>query len=400
MSTETSYSWLRKIPKEALTLHEGPLAGHPPEFNIQHLAKELSVLLSKNISLADETLDTRDFASLKEGFSENSHLLPFKIAPLKGLAFLLLPQEAVNLLLRKELPQELHSSIDRDLFAAFKDYLIAETLVAFQKTFPDKNLVPQFAEEAEFPEEDMLTKEIHFKVDEQGFPVRLLITQELLKSWKERYQKREASPGILNEAFVTLHLEAGRVSLKREEFKSLEAGDYVVLDSCQLSPGDNKGRVLLTLHGKPIFRAKIKEGQLKILEYPFLYEDRNPMAKDSVHDEELDDETEEYLDEDETDEELDEAGSHAPAAAGKTVQPKPQENPVKADEIPLDIVVEIGKFKITVQKLSELKPGQVLDLGFNPQDGVDLVINGHLVAKGELLKVGETLGVRILDIAR
>lgn len=405
MSTETSYSWLRQLPKEVLTLNQAPLFGYPPEYDLSLMAKELSQALGAQIDISDSTIDTRDLSHLKEGFHENTLLLPFKIAPLRGVAFILVPQEALHSLIKKELPVDFHKAIDKELVSAYQDFTIAHAIQAFQKSFPDKTLIPQFAQESTLPEESMLSKEISLKIEGVRFPARLLITQELLKSWKEKFQKRAQPAGVLNELYVNIHLEAGRVSLTREEFKSLEVGDYLVLDSCQLTPGENKGRVLLTLEKRPIFRAKIKDGQLKILEYPFLYEDRTPMAKDSQHDEELeDDQTDEYIEEEE-EEEIEEGevdspeNASTPNAQSQKIAPPSAQAPIKTEEIPLDIVVEVGKFKITVQKLSELKPGQVLDLGFNPDDGVDLVLNGHLVAKGELLKVGDTLGVRILDIA-
>jgi flagellar motor switch protein FliN len=46
----------------------------------------------------------------------------------------------------------------------------------------------------------------------------------------------------------------------------------------------------------------------------------------------------------------------------------------------------------------ELQPGNMLEVDLHPENGVDLVVNGKRIGKGELLRVGETLGVRILDI--
>ena len=129
------------------------------------------------------------------------------------------------------------------------------------------------------------------------------------------------------------------------------------------------------------------------------------MAKDPTHDEELEEEYTEELSEEEytEDEEGLEEGSAPAQGENKPGEAKPapvkEVKPVKADEVPLDVVVEVGHFKITVQKLSELKPGDILDLNFRPEEGVQLVANGHYIAKGELLKIGDLIGVRILDIA-
>ena len=53
---------------------------------------------------------------------------------------------------------------------------------------------------------------------------------------------------------------------------------------------------------------------------------------------------------------------------------------------------------MSIQKLMELEPGNTLELDIHPESGVDLVVNGRRIGKGELLRIGDHLGVRILDI--
>jgi type III secretion system YscQ/HrcQ family protein len=111
----------------------------------------------------------------------------------------------------------------------------------------------------------------------------------------------------------------------------------------------------------------------------------------SFDDQEFDDST--PLEEEETEPQAEEesAPKSTKAALEKT-------QPVSPSEIPMSVVVEVGRIKMNMKKLMELQPGNVIDLDVNPEDGIDLTINGRCVAKAELLRVGETLGVRILDI--
>jgi flagellar motor switch protein FliN/FliY len=53
-----------------------------------------------------------------------------------------------------------------------------------------------------------------------------------------------------------------------------------------------------------------------------------------------------------------------------------------------------------LNKLLHLEPGMMIDLLMRPEQGVDITIDGTKVAQGELLKLGETMGLRILDITR
>lgn len=67
-------------------------------------------------------------------------------------------------------------------------------------------------------------------------------------------------------------------------------------------------------------------------------------------------------------------------------------------EVPLNVVVEVGRVQMNVEKLLALEPGNLLELNIHPEQGVDLVINSKKVGKGELIRIGDNLGVRILEI--
>lgn len=71
---------------------------------------------------------------------------------------------------------------------------------------------------------------------------------------------------------------------------------------------------------------------------------------------------------------------------------------LSTEEIPLTIIVEVDRIQMPIKKLLELQPGNVLELAAKPESAVSLVINGKCVGKGELLRVGDTLGVRIIDL--
>ncbi|HRD55405.1 MAG TPA: FliM/FliN family flagellar motor switch protein, partial [Parachlamydiaceae bacterium] len=84
-----------------------------------------------------------------------------------------------------------------------------------------------------------------------------------------------------------------------------------------------------------------------------------------------------------------EENAYAPITSG------PKFNP---EEMVLDVIVEVGRLEMSIEKLTELQPGNILEIDVRPENGVDLVVNGKRIGKGELLKLGEVLGVRILDI--
>jgi flagellar motor switch protein FliN/FliY len=64
--------------------------------------------------------------------------------------------------------------------------------------------------------------------------------------------------------------------------------------------------------------------------------------------------------------------------------------------VQLEIVVSLGRTRMTVQQLLQLRSGSVIEVG---QAGglVEVLANGSVVAHGEVVVVGDDLGVRIVD---
>ncbi len=71
-----------------------------------------------------------------------------------------------------------------------------------------------------------------------------------------------------------------------------------------------------------------------------------------------------------------------------------------APEVPVNLVAVIGKTTTSVGDLMALRMGQVIDLGRPPGETVDVVVNGRLIARGELVDMDGQLGVRILKMVR
>lgn len=67
-------------------------------------------------------------------------------------------------------------------------------------------------------------------------------------------------------------------------------------------------------------------------------------------------------------------------------------------DIPVQVVAVLGKKNVTVKDIVSMKMGQVLELNRLPNEAIDLVANGKLIAKGELVEIEGRLGVRVLKI--
>lgn len=94
----------------------------------------------------------------------------------------------------------------------------------------------------------------------------------------------------------------------------------------------------------------------------------------------------------------------APAPRTDTRAPAPaHEGAVPANldvilDIDLPLAVRFGETQMTVDALTRLGPGSLIDLGRSPDDPVDVLVNGRLVARGEVVVVAGNYGVRILQV--
>jgi flagellar motor switch protein FliN/FliY len=67
-------------------------------------------------------------------------------------------------------------------------------------------------------------------------------------------------------------------------------------------------------------------------------------------------------------------------------------------DVPLDVSVELGRCRMTIQELLALAPGAVIELDKIAGEPLDILINDRLVARGEAVVVNDKFGIRITDI--
>ena len=260
---------------------------------------------------------------------------------------------------------------------------------------------------------------------------------------------------------VTGTFEVGRIALTKEEIRALDPGDIVVLDECtvqQLGPGGIEGSARLTIgpgrRGVVHGRLGVHEGRagpevvfqvshIETFELPTPHDPRDvhgapdtpedviaeyedasasenndgPAFADDDLDEDwgIDDEDgndeefgdyeeygdENYAEEDYDGEEYADDGYDEAASAGQTHD---ADNLAEAErllgDVPINVVVELGRVELTADEVIRLRNGHLMELGRSPADPVDLVVSGKLLARGELVEIEGNLGVKILSLVK
>ncbi|MDD2721903.1 MAG: flagellar motor switch protein FliN [Gallionella sp.] len=67
-------------------------------------------------------------------------------------------------------------------------------------------------------------------------------------------------------------------------------------------------------------------------------------------------------------------------------------------DIPVQLTVELGRAKMPIKNLLQLAQGSVVELSSMAGEPLDVMINGFLIAQGEVVVVNDKLGIRLTDI--
>ena len=67
-------------------------------------------------------------------------------------------------------------------------------------------------------------------------------------------------------------------------------------------------------------------------------------------------------------------------------------------DIPVQLTVELGRTKIPIKHILQLAQGSVVELDALAGEPMDVLVNGYLIAQGEVVVVNDKFGIRLTDI--
>lgn len=67
-------------------------------------------------------------------------------------------------------------------------------------------------------------------------------------------------------------------------------------------------------------------------------------------------------------------------------------------EIPVSIAMEVGRTRISIRNLLQLNQGSIVELDRLAGEPLDVLVNGTLIAHGEVVVVNEKYGIRLTDV--
>ncbi len=77
-----------------------------------------------------------------------------------------------------------------------------------------------------------------------------------------------------------------------------------------------------------------------------------------------------------------------------------QENIDLIKDVPLEVTVELGRTHKSISEILDFAPGTIIELDKIAGEPIDVLVNGKFVAKGEVVVIEESFGVRVTEIIK
>lgn len=69
-------------------------------------------------------------------------------------------------------------------------------------------------------------------------------------------------------------------------------------------------------------------------------------------------------------------------------------------DVPVKVTVQIGETRMTLAKLIDMRPGTLVPLDREAHEPADILVNGRVVARGEVVTIDHSYGVRITTVLK
>lgn len=372
-----------------------PMWGDVPPFPWKELENSLKQILQcEHLTLSPQSSDWKEFGDFFKGLGEDPLIISCALTPLNPPFFLAFPHDDVATLTSSLLDQKdaKKTFTDPDYLNGFFRFVILKLLSHFNNLKPLTDLSVKMNDIG-------LKSEIAYCIDvavthpQRALHARAIFPKTFHKVVSSHFMGRPLSEKILHESQLTvsLSLTCAHVNLSIGIWEKISVGDFIILDTCTYSPLKKSGTLKLNLSHQGLFLVRLKNHQIKIIDYT-LYEE------DLSMNETPDNEDEDLIPEDNDFEEDFETSLSEEEEPSFNEEQNLSEKLLSAQDIPLDVVVEVSRIKMSLKDLLKLKPGNTLEVSANPETSVTLTVSGKPIGRGQLVQIGDTVGVKMTEL--
>ena len=381
---------------------ELPMWGKLPEFPLSsYVTKLQSTFNCEDLSIELLQADWKEAPDLLMGFSEDPSALYFCMSPLSPSFALYLSSQDLEKFLIFVTDQDHKRTLSHEAFQkAFTQFIFLKALKDLDELSIYEGLKVKLTE-TPFSEETSYCVDIMIRVSAQQILARLVFPKSFHQIITSHFSSRPLQLHRLDSTLaLPLSLSAGHVSLTMQEIKDLSIGDFVILDHSYYHPRSHQGTCLLVYQNTSLFYVKRKQHEIKILDYAeydsqinspdegFMKgKDEMFSPEDESFEEDLEMESEENSEEGE---EMAKSEEASPSQIAESLS--------SADSVPLQLSVEMAKLLMPLKDILALSAGSVVQIPMNIDQKVSLTLNSQVIAKGELVALGDVVGIKISEI--
>lgn len=416
------FSRLRTVSPALYALDRQPLIPEGFRFPIENLASLLAKHLEREVSI---TLDERAWSSQQEVEQEKKDKklreLRCSLFGIPSLCSLFFPEDSLASILAELVQCETTflQMQPSSFLKTFEAFLFAQVIASVKACSPfEKMELRLIDEEAKEVYDGYLVSRYTVRIGKTTTTLLIAQPPPFLDQLRALPQSKEHSPKewLMNLPLFPIQIEAARFHMSLSLLKEIKMGDVILVDFPFYIPGSERARVILTYRGKPLFRAKVKNGAIKLLEMSQnqqAFQPVSPLPRAEVVVPESTQTREPSMnplnkkapptpvkpseDEEEFSQETTEESFPDERAQEKGVSTR--ETPLSLNDLPLLVVVQLKELSMTLDELQALQPGNLLDLDIHPEHAVvQLSIQGQIIGEGDLIRIGDKVGVRVRSL--
>ena len=373
--------WIQHIESLVVQSLDPSMWGAVPSFPwdefSQNLARSLNI---EDLKISASTSEWKKWGVILCGLGQNPLQISVELSPLKESFSIVFPLEDFV----KLASWTIHSEVKNEGFSdpylqkGFFRYLCLEAIATFAPMQLYCGLTPKLVD-MPLKDEDAYCIDIAIEHANETVWGRMICPGPFQQSFKAHFSKDwhlSLPSNLYHTVLLDLSLVVGQTQLSQDVWEQINKGDFMLLDYCSYYPNSKKGTVQLQLDHIPLFQVKLKEESIKILDYAYCFEENKMVNENS---------------EQPISEEI-----RTDPIGGISVSPDQVISPKK---VPISLTIEIARMRMSLDKLLKLKPGNVLELGIQPEKSINLIANGACIGRGELIQVGDTIGVKITQLS-
>ncbi len=380
-----------------------PMWGKMPPFPWNTLESSLKGIFScDDLKLSQNSCDWKEYGEFLKGLGEDPAIISCALTPLNPPFFLAISKEDIETLTAPLLDQkdEKKSFTDTDYLNGFFRFLVLKVLSDFNeaKVFADLSAKMN---NAGLKSEPGYCVDITINHPKKALHGRAIFPESFHRVVSSHFMDMPLSKNILQTINPTLplSLSCGHVSLSIGQWESVKVGDFIVLDSCSYNPSKQSGSLRLNFSDQGLLLVHLKNQQIKIIDYA-LYDEEYPMSDQPEDGEESPTPEENELPEENKsfEESFEEEGSEEEEELSFEDDGALSEKLLAAQDVPIEITVEVSRLKMPLKNLLSLKPGNTFEVSAKPEASVTLTVSGKAVGRGQLVQIGDAVGVKITEV--